>query len=411
MSLEKYNSTLIELTSNKKGPVSTPICNSASFGFGDSATGVERFSGDLDNPQYSRMGNYTNLKLEQAFCAIEGGVRSYYLSSGMAAVSLAVMTLCKAGDEVLVVGGLFGGTYSFFSSFCAKCGIKAHFFEADDYEKIEATINSKTKLLFCESVGNPNLKLTDIPRLAEITTRNGIALIVDNTVTPLSIKPIELGADIVVYSTTKVLTGNSSALGGVTIFRGLEEKNEKFLGERYKSIVEKFLEKYPKDALARSARPVMRDLGFVGNALASYLTLLGLETLALRLECIKRNVPIVAKGLQEAGLNIRHPSLPNHEHHALYKGLYDGYVGTLLTIDCADREEAFSLLDNCKRVTITANICDNRTLGLHMASTIYKDYDDEAKSFLGITKGLVRVSIGLEAPEDIIADFVQASKK
>ncbi|VAY86363.1 O-acetylhomoserine sulfhydrylase / O-succinylhomoserine sulfhydrylase [hydrothermal vent metagenome] len=407
MNLNKFYTKIINLTSNKKGPVSTPIVNSASFAYGDSATAVERFSGDLQNPQYARMGNPTNIKLEKAMTTIEGGIQAFCTSSGMASVSMAVLSLAIAGDEIIVVGGLFGGTYSFFKNFCSRCGIKSHFFEADDFDGIKTAINDKTKIIFCESVGNPNLKLTNLPILGKIATENKIAFIVDNTVTPLSIKPIDFGADIVIYSTTKIIAGNTSALGGIAVFRQLQE-NDKFYTKRYKEILEPFLKEHPKDALARIARPILRDIGFAGNAMSSYLTLLGLETLPLRLDRIKTSSNVVAKELQKHGFNVRHPSLQNHENNDLFNSLYNGYSGSLLTIDFENNKEAFDFLDKCSLITITANICDARTLGLHMKSTIYKDYDEKTRKFLGITDGLVRISIGLEDPMDIVNDFIQA---
>ena len=407
MNLNKFYTQIINLTSNKKGPVSTPIINSASFAYGDSATGVERFSGDLENPQYARMGNYTNIKLEKIITKLEGGIQSFYTSSGMAAVSMSVMSLTKANDEIIVVGGLFGGTYSFFNDFCSRYAIKSHFFEADDFNGIESAINDKTKIIFCETVGNPNLKLTNLKALGQIATKHKIAFMVDNTVTPLSIRPMEFGADIVIYSTTKIITGNASALGGIAVFRELGE-NDKFHTTRYKEVLEPYLKDFPKDTLARASRSILRDAGFVGHAMSSYLTLLGLETLALRLDRIKTSSKIIAYELQKQGFDVRHPSLENHENHDLYNTLFNGYVGTLLTLDFKTQEKAFEFLDNCSLVTITANICDARTLGLHMASTIYKTCNEKEKQFLGITDGLVRISIGLEEPMDIVNDFIQA---
>ena len=326
----------------------------------------------------------------------------------MSAISMSVLSLCATGDEIVAMGGLFGGTYSLFHNFASRYGVKAHFIATNDFDALQQVINKQTKVIFCESVGNPNLQLTDIKRLCDIANTHGIASVIDNTVTPLSVQPLKIGADMVVYSTTKLLTGNASALGGMVVFRAVNNSDDKFHTSRYKDVLQVHLDKFPQEAILRAGRAIMRDLGFVGHAMSSYLTLVGMETLPLRLDRLKKSLPIVAKGLKAAGFKVRHPSLAEHEHHHLYNGFYNGYVGSLLTIDFDSDKAAFNFLDRSKLITITANIGDSRTLGLHMASTIYKDYGDEARSFLGVTKGLVRLSVGLENPEDIIADFKQA---
>ena len=410
MNLNHFSTGLVGEVSDKHGAMSTPITNSAAFSFGSCEEAIKRFSGDLTNPQYARLGNPTNQKLEKVISDIEGGVGAFAVSSGMSAITMAVLSLCKSGDEVISMGGLFGGTYSFLHNFCSRYGIVPRFFSSDDFEGLEGAISDKTKIIFCESIGNPNLRLTDLNRLITIANDHKIACVVDNTVTPLSIKPLALGADIVVYSTTKLISGNASALGGMTIFRAVKETGDKFHTPRYAGVLSSYLENFPKETLFRAGRAILRDLGFSGHAMSSYLTLLGLETLSLRLERIKSNAIAVAKALYDEGLQVRHPSLDNHEDRALYTSLYNGFVGSLMTLDFASAQKAFDFLDNSKLVSITANIGDSRTLGLHMASTIYREYGEEARAFLGITPALVRISIGLEEPQDIIDDFIKASK-
>ncbi|MGZ8547389.1 MAG: aminotransferase class I/II-fold pyridoxal phosphate-dependent enzyme, partial [Sulfuricurvum sp.] len=390
------------------GSISPVMINSASFGYGDSETGEGIFDGSVKKPLYSRMGNPTSAQLESILASMDGGIGAVAASSGMGATAMATLSLLKSGDEILSVGGLFGGTYSYFSETLARFGIGTQFFDVDELTKIEAAITDKTKIIFLESVGNPNMRLPDIKAIAAIATAHGVVLMVDNTITPLSIKPLALGADIVVYSTTKIITGNASSLGGAVIFRAINEGEDKFKTDRYRE-VHPFIQKMGAMALIANAKKrALRDFGMSANGFGSYLTMLGLETLPLRMDRIVSSVEKVTIALDAAGFNINHPSLPHHPHHERYKEQFSQGCGTLFTIDMGSKEAAFAFLNRSKLITITANIGDSRTLGLHMASTIYRDFDEPTREFLGITAGLIRISIGLENPEDIIKDFVMA---
>ncbi len=406
---EKFNTKFVQVLGNKEGAVSSPVVSSASFAYGTPEIAEGIFDGSIKKPLYSRMGNPTSAKLESILSEMDGGIGAIVTSSGMAATTLATMSLLSSGDEIISIGGLFGGTYSFFSETLSRFGISTKFFDVDEIEAIKNAITDKSKIIFLESVGNPNMRLPDIAQIAQIANNAGVVLIVDNTITPISIAPLELGADIVVYSTTKVISGNSAALGGAVVFRAINE-DDKFRSERYKD-VHKFIKKMGKMALiANGKKRALRDFGMSANAQASYLTMLGLETLSLRLERITKSVEVVAKELSVAGLHVNHPSLQHHPHHKRYSKLFQSGCGTLMGIDFGTKEKAFAFLNKTKLVTITANIGDSRTLALHMASTIYSDFSSEEREFLGITDGLVRISIGLESPEDIIADFLQAAQ-
>jgi len=320
------------------------------------------------------------------------------------------MSLLEAGDEIISIGGLFGGTYALFNETLKRFGVKTSFFDVDEIENIKNAITDKTKIIFLESVGNPNMHLPDIKAIAAIANAAGVALIVDNTITPLSIFPLELGADIVVYSTTKIIAGNASALGGCAVFRAINDGDDKFKSSRYE-FMKKLIKGAGKMALIPNAKKrALRDLGMSANANASYQTLLGLETLALRLPRIVQSVEVIAKELSKQGLNINHPCLEVHPHHDRYKTDFAQGCGTLFTIDMGSKESAYSFINKTKLATITANIGDSRTLALHMASTIYSDFDSDTRKFLGITDGLIRISIGLENPQDIIEDFLNAAK-
>lgn len=407
---EEYCTQFVQSIGNKDGAVSPAVTNSASFSYATPQIAEGIFDGSVKKPLYSRMGNPTSSKLESLLAQMDSGIGAVATSSGMAATTLATMSIVSSGDEIISIGGLFGGTYTLFSETLTRFGIKTQFFDVDELENIENAITEKTKIIFLESVGNPNMRLPDIKAIAEIANKHNVALIVDNTITPLSISPLKLGADIVVYSTTKIISGNSSALGGCVVYRALHDNDDKFKTNRYQDL-HKIINKAGKMALIPIAKKrAMRDFGMSANAGASYQTILGLETLPLRLSRIISSVQTITKELSDQGLNINHPSLESHPHHNRYKTDFQNGCGTLFTIDMGSKEKAYSFLNKTKLATITANIGDSRTLALHMASTIYSDFDDDTKSFLGITDGLIRISIGLENPQEIIEDFLNAAK-
>lgn len=407
---EKFCTKFVQGVGSKEGAISPAITSSASFAYGTPEIGEGIFDGSIKKPLYSRMGNPTTARLEAIMADMDGGIGAVATSSGMGATSLACMSLLSCGDEIISIGGLFGGTYSYFSETLTRFGITTHFFDVDELEKIQNTINEKTKIIFLESVGNPNMRLPDIQKIAQIANELGVILIVDNTTTPMSVEPLLLGADIVVYSTTKIISGNASALGGCVVFRAVNEGEDKLKSERYD-----FLQKFIKGAGAMALIPnakkrALRDFGMSASAHASYQTMLGLETLPLRMERIVNSVELIARTLHNQGLKVNHPSLEVHPHHNLYRSDFKLGCGSLLTLDMGSKEAAFKFLNKTKLATITANIGDSRTLALHMASTIYRDFDAKEREFLGITDGLIRISIGLESPQDIINDFLEAAK-
>ncbi|MDC0932599.1 aminotransferase class I/II-fold pyridoxal phosphate-dependent enzyme [Arcobacteraceae bacterium] len=392
--------------------ISTPITSSAAFYYEDSQEAEDIFSGNCANPLYSRMGNPTSSVLEQQLSTMENGVGAVATSSGMGAITMVLMSLCSSDDEIVAIGGLFGGTYAFMTQTLPRFGIKTKFLSVDDLDTIESSITTKTKVIFCESVGNPSLRLPDLEAIGKIATKHNIAFIVDNTVTPVIVKPFEYGADIVIYSTTKIISGNSSALGGIAIFKEVKE-HDKFHTSRYEFLTP-FINKLKGKALIGcSKKRSLRDFGMSANAHSSYQTLLGLETLDLRNNRINTSCEIVAKVLKSEGLNVNHPSLNDNIDKDLYDRNFSEGTGSMITIDMGTQEKAYKFLDASKLLTITANIGDSRTLGLHMGSTIYQDFTSQEKEFLGITDGLIRLSIGLEKPQDIIDDLLncfEASK-
>lgn len=387
--------------------ISTPIVSSATFAYENSQEGEDIFAGKSPKPLYARMGNPTSSVLEEKLSQMEGGVGTVATSSGMGAITMSIMSLCSSGDEIISVGGLFGGSYAFMSQTLPRFGIKTHFLSCDEVDLLVSKITEKTKIIFCESIGNPSLRLPDLEIIGQIASKYGIAFIVDNTISPMIIKPFEYGADIVIYSTTKIISGNSSALGGVAIFKKVEE-NDKFHTQKYK-FLEPFIAKLKGKALIGCAKKrALRDFGMSANAHSSYQTLLGLETLPLRLQQINNSCEVVAACLEENAIVVNHPFLAKHPDNKLYNDKYSYGTGSMITIDMGTKEKAFAFLDNSKVCTLTANIGDSRTLALHMQSTIYSDFTQEERDFLGITPGLIRISIGLENPEIICNDLLES---
>ena len=390
---------------NFEQSVSTPITPSASFTYKNSQEAQDIFDGKVNKHLYARMGNPTSSVLESKLAQMDNAIACICTSSGMGAITMSIMSLCSQNDEIIAVGGLFGGTYAYFIQTLPRFGIKVTFLDANELNKIEENITDNTKLIFCETVGNPNLRLIDIKEIAKISNKNDIALMVDNTSTASIVKPLDLGADIAVYSTTKVISGNSSALGGASTFKGIKE-NSKFYTSRYE-FMKPFLKRLGEKALyGVNKKRAMRDFGMSANAYASYHTLLGFETLDLRSQRINSSCETVSHALQKAGINVNHPCLKSNMDNDLYNKAYPNGCGSVVTVDMGTKEKAFKFLDSSKKLTITVNIGDSRSLGLHMASTIFSDFNDKEKEFLGVTDGLIRLSIGLENPQEIIDDLI-----
>ncbi len=411
---ERYNTLLVQSVGSKTGPIAPTIIPSAAFGYSNAEEAEAIFCGEAPLPLYARVGNPTNAKLESVVAVMEGGAGAIATSSGMGALAMVLTAFLKQGDEVLCIGGFFGGTYTLVSETMQRFGVRGRFCTVDDFEGIEVALRSGVQMVLCESVGNPSLELADLEKIGELCTKYETLFVVDNTITPLIVRPFEHGADIVIYSSTKILCGHSAALGGIAVFRAVGEEKEKLRQSRYKAL-HPILEKMKEKAMIGICKKrAMRDIGMTANAFGSFLTMLGLETLALRVERVNKSVGIFVAELASAlpdGYTLRHPSLPDHEHHKRYKSLYPDGCGSIVTLDCDSKEAAFALLNRLQLVTQTANIGDNRTLALHMRSTIYRDFDEETRSSLGVTEGLIRISIGLEDPLGLVEDFLQAMAK
>jgi O-acetylhomoserine (thiol)-lyase len=408
-----FNTLLVHSVGSSTGPIAPAIMPSAAFGYENAEEAEGIFSATVNKPLYARVGNPTNGKLEGIVAKMEGGFGAIATSSGMGAISMVCTAFLSAGDELLCIGGFFGGTYSLVNETLARFGVINSFCEVDDFTHIEATLKRGVKMVMFESVGNPSLTLPDVQRIIDLCNKYETVVMIDNTATPLLLRPLTMGADVVVHSTTKNMSGHSAALGGVAVFRAVKVEGDKLLNPKYADI-HKIVKKMGKKAFIPICKKrAIRDYGMTANAFGSFMTMIGLETLSLRVERVNKSVAQIAAILDEKlpqGVSVNHPSLSSSPDNARYLSDFPDGCGPLLSIDCGTKERAFALLNKLNTVILTANIGDNRTLALHMTSTIYSDFNEEARKFLGVSDGLIRVSIGLEDPETIAADFLQAAK-
>ncbi len=409
---EHFNTLLVHNVGSRVGPIAPTIVPSAAFGYKDAEEAEGIFAAQVNKPLYSRVGNPTNGKLEGIVAEFEGGFGAIATSSGMGAISMVCTAFLNAGDELLCIGGFFGGTYSLVNETLARFGVTNSFCEVDDFEHIENALKSGVKMVIFESVGNPSLTLPDVQRIIDLCNQYETVVMIDNTATPLLLRPLTMGADIVVHSSTKNMSGHSAALGGVAVFRAVKDEGDKLLNEKYADL-HKIVKKMGKKAFIPICKKrAIRDYGMTANAFGSFMTMIGLETLSLRVERVNKSVETVSLLLDETfpeGVSVNHPCLPSSPDNARYKSDFAQGCGPLLSIDCGTKERAFTLLNNLKLVILTANIGDNRSLALHMTSTIYADFNEDARKFLGVHEGLIRVSIGLEDPKAIAEDFLQAA--
>ncbi len=409
---EAFQTMMVHATAQRVRAIAPVVTPSAAFGYSDAQEAEAIFSGEAQLPLYARVGNPTNAKLESALATMEGGLGAIATASGMGALAMVLTALLETGDEVLCIGGFFGGTFTLVKETFARFGIKSSFCETEDFDTIESKLQAGIKLVLLESVGNPSLTLPDLPRIFALCRRYKTLSLIDNTATPILLRPLELGADFVMYSTTKNIAGFAGPLGGAVIFRAVNEADDTLLDAKYAAL-HKFVKKAGKKAFMPILKKrALRDMGMTASALSSYITLLGLETLPLRVARVNQTVEKVVAILSERlpqDIRVNHPSLPTDAQHARYKAQFSQGCGPIFTLECGSKARAFALLDRLKLAIITANIGDNRTLALHMASTIYRDFGESDRRYLGVSEGLVRVSVGLESAEAIAEDFLQAA--
>lgn len=405
----RFDSLLVHggLEAGPAGATSVPIVQSSAFAYASAEDLEDVFRGRAVGQVYTRLGNPTTESLERRLAILEGGGAAIVTASGMAAITTAVLTILRAGDEILSSSSLFGGTFSLFRDTLSNYGITARFVDPLDLDGFRSAINERTRLLFVETIGNPKLDVPDVPALAKIAHEAGLPIMVDSTVsTPYLANGAQLEADILAYSTSKYVNGTGTTIGGVIIDRGVFDwNNPKF------PHFEQFHKKYRAYAFtARARKLVHKDVGACAAPFNSYLLTEGIQTLALRMERHCSSALELAHFLDNHPKIswVSYPGLKTSPHHLVATKLYGGRYGGLLTFGTGSKSSAFKVINGLKLAKNLANIGDAKTLVIHPASTICADYNLEEKGLMGVTEDLVRVSVGIEDCRDIIEDFKQA---
>ena len=376
-----------------------PIYQTTSYVFHNSEHAAARFGlADAGNI-YGRLTNSTQDVLEKRVAALEGGVAALAVASGAAAISYAIEALAGKGEHIVAQKTIYGGSFNLLAHTLPLYGIETTFVDIHNLDEVKAAVKPNTKAIFIETLGNPGSDIPDIEALSEIAHSNGIPLVIDNTFgTPYLIKPIELGADIVVHSATKFLGGHGTTLGGVIVDSG------KFNWTP---------EKFPNIA---APNPSYHGVSFTAAAgAAAYVTYIraillrqGIETLSLRLERHAENTKKVVEYLSKHPLveKVNHPSLPDHPQHDLYTKYFKNGGGSIFTFDVkGGKEEAWKFIDALKIFSLLANVADVKSLVIHPASTTHSQLSDEELTDTGINQNTIRLSIGTEHIDDIIADL------
>ncbi|PTS85168.1 O-acetylhomoserine aminocarboxypropyltransferase [Pseudomonas sp. HMWF032] len=399
--------------------VAVPIYQTSSFAFDDTQHGADLFDLKVAGNIYSRIMNPTNAVLEERVAALEGGVGALAVASGMAAITYAIQTVAEAGDNIVSVAKLYGGTYNLLAHTLPRFGIQTRFAAHDDIAALEALIDERTKAVFCESIGNPAGNIVDLAALAAAAHRHGVPLIVDNTVaTPILCRPFEHGADIVVHSLTKYIGGHGTSIGGIVVDSGkfpwadnkarfplLNTPDPSYHGVTY---TEAF---GPAAFIGRCRVVPLRNTGAALSPFNAFLILQGLETLALRMERHCENALKVAHYLQNHPQVawVKYAGLPDHPEHALAQRYCGGKPASILSFGIVGGQEAGArFIDALQLVVRLVNIGDAKSLACHPASTTHRQLNDEELERAGVPRDMVRLSIGIEHSDDILADLAQA---
>lgn len=382
-----------------------PICQSNAF--------LQTFAGQLEKIfqnkapgfSYSRINNPTVDSFERRMTLLEGGIGSVACSSGMAAIFNALVNILQAGDEILSSASIFGGTIGLFQDLEAF-GIQVRYVEKLDKKTIDEKVTDKTKVIFGEVIGNPKLDVLDIRETAKAAHDHGIVFMVDNTVsTPYLVRPIELGADIVVQSSSKYINGSSNSISGIITDSG----KFKWTEEKYPQM-KPYKKMGPFAYLGKLRNTLFRNTGACLSPANAFLNYIGLETLGIRMERICENAASLAKWLeeQEEIVSVCYPGLSSNPWHEMAKKQFQKGFGGLVTLRLGTKERAFRLIDALKLPIMVSNIGDTKTLMIHPASTIYVHSTAEEKEKAGVYDDLIRISVGLEDVEDLKEDFLQA---
>ena len=399
--------------------VAVPIYQTTSYAFDSTQHGADLFDLKVPGNIYTRIMNPTNAVLEERVAALEGGVAALAVSSGMAAITYAIQAIAQVGDNIVSVSKLYGGTYNLFAHTFPRQGINVKFAPHDDIAALDALIDENTRAVFCETIGNPSGNIIDIAALAEAAHRHGVPLIVDNTVaSPALCRPFEHGADIVVHALTKYMGGHGTTIAGAIVDSGKfpwAEHKDRFpmLNEpdpSYHGVV--YTEAFGPAAFIGRCRVVpLRNTGAALSPFNAFLVLQGIETLSLRMERHTENALKVAEFLQghEQVAWVQYAGLSAHPEHELAQKYFGGKPASILSFGIkGGREAGARFIDALKLVLRLVNIGDAKTLASHPATTTHRQLNAEELKAAGVTEDMVRLSIGIEHIDDILADLSQA---
>ncbi len=396
----------------------TPIYQTTSYVFHNSQHAADRFGLRDAGNIYGRLTNSTQAVFEDRIAALEGGVAGLAVASGAAAVTYALQNVLQKGDHVIAGDNLYGGTYNLITHTLTTQGVDYTIVNVNDLKSLEAAIRPETKVIYAETLGNPNSDVADLDGIAEVAHRHGIVFIVDNTFAPVLIRPIEHGVDIVVHSATKFIGGHGSSLGGVIVDGG--KFDWKKHAERYPTLAKPDPSYHgavfadvagPAAFVTRIRAVILRDTGACISPFNAWILLQGTETLPLRIERHVENAQKVLDYLKKNPKvkSISHPSIPGQPTHELYKKYFPNGGGSIFTFDInGTQEDAWKFIDSLKLFTLLANVADVKSLVIHPATTTHSQMSPEELRQQHISPSTVRLSIGIEHADDIIADLDQA---
>lgn len=392
-----------------------PIYQTTSYVFRNSQHAADRFNLKDAGNIYGRLTNSTQDVFEKRIAALEGGSAALAVASGAAAITYTIQALAANGGHIVAQKTIYGGSYNLLAHTLPQYGIETTFVNAHDLKEVEAAIQDNTRAIYLETLGNPNSDIPDIDAIAEIAHKHGLPLVIDNTFgTPYLIRPIEHGADIVVHSATKFIGGHGTTLGGVVVEAG---KFDWKASGKYPNIVApnpsyhgvSFYDAVGPAAFVTYIRAILlRDIGAAISPFNAFLLLQGVETLSLRVERHAENTKKVIEFLSKHPKveKVNHPSLKNHPDHKLYEKYFPNGGGSIFTFEIkGGQEEAWKFIDNLEIFSLLANVADVKSLVIHPASTTHSQLNDEELAEQGIKKNTIRLSIGVEHIDDIIADL------
>lgn len=406
----KFNTSLLHgnMESEKRtGATVTPIYQNSAFEQ-ESAERLEKvFQNAAPGFSYTRINNPTIASFEQRITLLEGGISSIACASGMAAIFNAVMNVLRCGDEIISSASIFGGTIGLFKDL-EDFGIHTEYVKEMSVKELESKVTNRTKVIFAETIGNPKLDILDVRSIAEFCEQRNILLVVDNTVaTAYLLKPIELGAHVVINSSSKYINGSGNSISGVITDSGKFKWNE----ERFPNLIP-YKKMGPFVYTAKLRDAFFRNTGACLSPFNAYLNSIGLETMGIRMERSCYNAMELAKWLQTMKEihKVNYPGLEDSPYHELAKSQFINGYGAMLTIRVGSKEKAFSIINKLKYPLKVANIGDTKTLVIHPESTIYSHSHRAEKENAGVFSDLIRISVGIEDIDDLIADFEQAIK-